>query len=71
LSTPTASSRTPAFAETDHIPALDRLQLLDARLGEPNTAAAIARRRDRIGLLSATTRGDMARSRRWRKTLEG
>ena len=57
-------------AETDHIPALDRLQLLDARLGEPNTGAAIARRRDRVGLLSATTRGDLARSRRWRETLE-
>lgn len=28
------------------------------------------RRRDRVGLLSATTRGDMARSRRWRETLE-
>ena len=58
------------MAETDHVPDLDRLQLLDARLGEPNNGAAIARRRDHVGSLSVTTRGDLARSRRWRETLE-
>ena len=56
-------------AETDHLADLDRLQLLDARLNEANNGYSVARRRSHVGLLSATTRGDLARSRRWRETV--
>jgi hypothetical protein len=51
-------------AETDHIADLDRLQLYDASLAEANNGVAVARRRDRVGLLSRVTAGDLARSRR-------
>jgi DNA-binding CsgD family transcriptional regulator len=58
------------IAETDHIAELPRLQVNDASLREPNSGASLARSRARVGLLSALTGGDLARSRRWRESLE-
>src|SRR5262249_40617021 len=58
------------IAETDHIAELSRLQVNDARLREPNGGVALARSRDRVGVLSVVTGGDLARSRRWRESLE-
>jgi DNA-binding CsgD family transcriptional regulator len=58
------------IAETDHIAQLARLQVSDARLGELNSGAALARAGRRVGVLSATTGGDLARSQRWRESLE-
>jgi DNA-binding CsgD family transcriptional regulator len=58
------------IAETDHIAELARLQLNDARLRETNNGVALARGPDRVGLLSAATGGDLARSQRWRESLE-
>jgi DNA-binding CsgD family transcriptional regulator len=58
------------IAETDHIAELPRLQVNDASLREPNSGVALARSRERVGLLSAVTAGDLARSRRWRESLE-
>lgn len=67
---PDALTAYAGVAETDHIADLDRLQLYDASLAEANNGVAVARRRDRVGLLSRETAGDLARSRRWRETLE-
>jgi DNA-binding CsgD family transcriptional regulator len=60
------------LAETDHIAELPRLQLNDARVREINSGAALARNRERerTGVLSALTGGDLARSQRWRESLE-
>lgn len=57
-------------AETDHINELPRLQLNDASLREINNGVALARSRNRVGVLSAATGGDLARSQRWRESLE-
>jgi DNA-binding CsgD family transcriptional regulator len=57
-------------AETDHIAELPRLQLHDASLSEPNNGVELARNRERVGVLSAVTGGDLARSQRWRESLE-
>lgn len=57
-------------AETDHIAELPRLQLNDASLREVNNGVALARNRERVGVLSAVTGGDLARSQRWRESLE-
>jgi DNA-binding CsgD family transcriptional regulator len=58
------------IAETDHIGELSRLQLNDASLRDPDSGASLASGRRRVGLLSALTGGDLARSRRWRESLE-
>jgi DNA-binding CsgD family transcriptional regulator len=58
------------IAETDHIAQLARLQVSDASLREPNSGAALARAGRRVGVLSAATGGDLARSQRWRESLE-
>lgn len=58
------------IAETDHIAELPRLQLNDNSLRELNNGIALARNRERVGLLSAVTDGDLARSQRWRESLE-
>jgi DNA-binding CsgD family transcriptional regulator len=41
--------------------------VLDQSLGEINNRAMLARGRDHVGVLSAATRGDLARCRRWRE----
>jgi predicted methyltransferase MtxX (methanogen marker protein 4) len=56
------------IAETDHIAQLPRLQVSDASLREPNSGAALAHTGRRVGVLSATTGGDLARSQRWRES---
>jgi DNA-binding CsgD family transcriptional regulator len=58
------------IAETDHIAELPRLQVNDASLRELNNGVALARNRERVGVLSSVTGGDLARSRRWRESLE-
>ena len=60
------------IAETDHIEELPRLQINDGSCRELNSGAALARghNRDRVGMLSAGTGGDLARSQRWRESLE-
>jgi DNA-binding CsgD family transcriptional regulator len=58
------------LAETDHIAELPRLQLNDASLREINNGVSLARNRDRVCVLSAVTGGDLARSQRWRESLE-
>ena len=58
------------IAETDHIAELPRLQVRDASAREVNNGIALARRRDRVGMLSAVTGGDLARSQRWRESLQ-
>jgi DNA-binding CsgD family transcriptional regulator len=58
------------IAETDHIAELPRLQVNDSSLRELNNGVALARNRDHVGTLSAATGGDLARSRRWRESLE-
>ena len=58
------------IAETDHLAEMQRMQLHDARLHEANTGYALASSRNPVGLLSAATDGDLARSRRWRESLE-
>jgi DNA-binding CsgD family transcriptional regulator len=58
------------IADTDHMAELPRLQLNDASLREVNNGVALARGRNRVGMLSAITHGDLARSRRWRTSLE-
>ncbi|MEY2515429.1 MAG: hypothetical protein QOJ89_2787 [bacterium] len=57
-------------ADSDHISELGRLQLADARLDEPNSGWRLARGGARVGRLSNATRGDLARSKRWRNSLE-
>jgi DNA-binding CsgD family transcriptional regulator len=46
-----------------------RLNLSEARDGDVNTHAMLARSRDHVGILSAATGGDLARSERWRECL--
>jgi DNA-binding CsgD family transcriptional regulator len=60
------------IAETDHIAELPRMLIEDGSCREPNSGASLTRNRDRnrVGVLSAGTRGDLARSRRWRECLE-
>jgi hypothetical protein len=58
------------IAETDHIGELPRLQLNDASVREPDNGAALVRNHDRVGVLSALTGGDLARSQRWRESLQ-
>jgi DNA-binding CsgD family transcriptional regulator len=58
------------IAETDHIAELPRLQVSDASLRELNSGVALARNGHRVGVLSAATGGDLARSQRWRESLE-
>ncbi len=57
-------------AETDHIAELPRLQLHDASFREQNNGVTLARNRDQVGVLSVVTGGDLARSQRWRESLE-
>jgi DNA-binding CsgD family transcriptional regulator len=57
-------------AETDHIAELPRLQLYDGSLREPNSGVALARNCERVGILSALTGGDLARSQRWQECLK-
>jgi DNA-binding CsgD family transcriptional regulator len=58
------------IAETDHIAELPRLQVSDASLRELNSGVALARNGRWVGVLSAATGGDLARSQRWRESLE-
>jgi DNA-binding CsgD family transcriptional regulator len=60
------------IAETDHIAELPRLMIEDGSCRELNSGASLARNRhrNRVGVLSAGTGGDFARSRRWRECLE-
>lgn len=46
---------------------LPHLIVLDARLDDINNSGVLARSRDHVGILSAATGGDLARSRRWRE----
>lgn len=48
---------------------LPRLNLSGAGLGDVNNHSVLARSRDHVGLLSAATGGDLARSERWREIL--
>jgi DNA-binding CsgD family transcriptional regulator len=58
------------IGETDHLADMPLLQQHDASVGEPNSGAALSAGHDRVGILSTVTRGDLARSRRWRESLE-
>ena len=60
------------IAETDHIAELPRMLIEDGSCQEINSGAWLTRNRDRnrVGVLSAGTGGDLARSRRWRECLE-
>jgi DNA-binding CsgD family transcriptional regulator len=60
------------IAETDHIAELPRMLIEDGSCRELNSGASLTRNRDRnrVGVLSAATEGDLARSRRWRECLE-
>jgi len=57
-------------AETDHVAELPRLQVRDASLRELNNGVSLAFGEERVGVLSVVTGGDLARSRRWRESLE-
>jgi DNA-binding CsgD family transcriptional regulator len=48
---------------------LPQLNLREAGLGDVNNHAVLARSRSRVGVLSAATGGDLARSGRWRECL--
>jgi hypothetical protein len=48
---------------------LPRLNLVGAGLEEINNHTMLARSRDHVGVLSAATGNDLARSRRWREIL--
>ena len=50
---------------------LPRLNLYESGLGDVNNHAMLARSRDHVGILSAATGGDLARSRRWREVYAG
>lgn len=55
--------------ENDWLDDLPRLNLYEATLGDVNNHAMLARSRNHVGILSAATGGDLARSRRWRECL--
>jgi DNA-binding CsgD family transcriptional regulator len=57
-------------AETDHVAELPRLQVRDAFSSELNSGVSLAVGNERVGALSALTGGDLARSRRWRESLQ-
>jgi DNA-binding CsgD family transcriptional regulator len=50
---------------------LPRLNLHEAGLSDVNNHAVLARSRDHVGVLSAATGGDLARSTRWREIFAG
>ena len=58
-----------ASASNDWHDELPRLNLHEASLGDVNNHAMLARSRIHVGVLSAATGGDLARSRRWRECL--
>jgi hypothetical protein len=57
------------IGEIDWHAELPQLNLREAGLGDVNNHAVLARSRSRVGILSAATGGDLARSGRWRETL--
>ena len=58
------------MGDTDHLADMPRLQEHDASRAEYNSGVALAAGPERVGALSAATGGDLARSRRWRESLE-
>lgn len=62
-----ALNRAIGHQDRDFYTRLPDLVVLDARLDDVNNSGVLARSRDRVGVLSAATGGDLARSRRWRQ----
>jgi DNA-binding CsgD family transcriptional regulator len=57
------------IGEIDWSAELPRLNLISASLTDVNNLTMLARSRDHVGVLSAATGGDLARSERWREIL--
>ena len=57
------------IGEIDWPQELPRLNLISASLSDINNHTMLARSRDHVGVLSAATGGDLARSERWREIL--
>lgn len=58
------------IGDTDHLAEMPRMQLNDATLAGINNGVTLTAGRERVGVLSIATGGDLARSQRWRESLE-